>query len=136
MSSPEGALDRFVKAVCATFRTGDPEPLCSRLAPAAVAWHNTDNAEMSAHESLNGLAGLNDMVDDLHVDVTEQGELAGGGFLRFVIVGTMRATRWVVAAHNCVFVRFDSDGLVTRMDEYIDPKFSAQLAVESAADLP
>lgn len=134
--SSEDALDSFVDAVCATFRTGDPGPLRGRLAPAAVAWHNTDNAEMSAHESLEGLAGLTAFVDDLHVEVVDRGGRPGGGFMRFVIVGTVRTSGVQVAAHNCVFVRFDAQGLVTRMDEYIDPKFSAQLAVESGAGGP
>src|SRR4051794_39014833 len=108
---------------------GDPDALVERLAPGAVLWHNSDHRDMDAVAGVQAITGLHALVDDLRVDVVARAELPDGFVLRYVLRGEVKAAATPFAAHQCVVVRV-VDGLITRIDEYVDPTMLAQLGVE------
>lgn len=121
------ALDRFVVAFRDAFDAGDPAPLVGALAPGAVLWHNTDGIEMDAAVACAGVSALAERVDELRIEVHEAHPVTDGGYVRFTVRGRVKSSGRALAARNCVFVRFDAHGLVTRMDEYVDPTFTEQV---------
>ena len=96
------------------------------LAPGAVVWHNDDKIEIDAVENMKRLPGLHQLVDGVDVDVLQCEPLESGWLQRFVLRGTVRSNGNALEAHNCVVVHV-ADGLITRIDEYVDPTFGAQL---------
>lgn len=119
------SAERFIDGFRQAFATGDPRHLGAVLAPGALLWHNDDGLEVEAAGALGGIAGLARMVDGLHVEVVEGTDR----FVRFTVRGTVCATGQKLAARNCVFFELDEDGLVRRMDEYVDPTFTTQLGL-------
>jgi ketosteroid isomerase-like protein len=124
--------EQLADAVVAILERGDPAVLRRHLAPGAVLWHNSDDREVDAHDAVGSVAGLHALVDGVHVDVLRRAEIPDGFVQRFVVRGTVRATRTALAAHNCV-VATTAGGRITRMDEYVDPTFEAQLGLAAGA---
>jgi ketosteroid isomerase-like protein len=123
------SFEQFVSGFTEAFAEGDPAHLVAVLAPDAVLWHNNDGVEMDAVTAAGGITALASRVDNLHVHVSEGAATGNRGYVRFTVRGTVRGTHRELAARNCVFVEFASDGSVTRMDEYVDPTFSSQLGL-------
>ena len=118
--------DPTLAALNAAIETGDADGVIALLAPGAIAWHNDDKVEMDAAANMKRLLGLHQLVDDIAVEVLQTETLDAGFLQRFVLRGTVRSNGNALAAHNCVVVHVDG-GLVTRIDEYVDPTFGAQL---------
>jgi ketosteroid isomerase-like protein len=115
-------LDALNAALC----SASVDDVIDHFAPGAVAWHNDDKIEIDAVENLKRVPGLHQLVDGVGVDVLQVEPLESGWLQRFVLRGTVRSTGNQLAAHNCVVVHL-SDGLITRIDEYVDPTMGAQL---------
>jgi hypothetical protein len=120
--------ERLADATVAILETGDPEVLRRHLAPGAVLWHNSDDTAVDAAEAVGSVSGLHGLVDGVHVEILQRAPLPDGFLQRFVVRGTVRSTGGPLAAHNCV-VATTADGRITRMDEYVDPTFEAQLGL-------
>jgi ketosteroid isomerase-like protein len=106
--------------------TGESDDFLACLAPGAVVWHNHDDLEVDAIDNLKGIGMLQEMVDGVRVDVVRRAEIPGGEFAQVVMRGTVKATGRQLAGRNCLFV-FETDGKITRIDEYVDPTFVQQL---------
>jgi hypothetical protein len=113
-------------ALNAALRSASVDEVIGHLAPGAVAWHNDDKVEIDAVENMKRLPGLHQLVDGVDVDVLQLEPLESGWLQRFVLRGTVRSTGGALAAHNCIVVHL-ADGLITRIDEYVDPTLGAQL---------
>ena len=113
-------------ALNAALRSASVDDVIDHLAPGAVVWHNDDKVEIDAVENMKRLPGLHQLVDGVDVDVLQLEPLDSGWLQRFVLRGTVRSTGGALAAHNCVVVHL-ADGLITRIDEYVDPTLGAQL---------
>ena len=112
--------------------TGDGDEFAARLAPGAVVWHNYDNLEIGATDNMNNIGLLQEMVADLRVDVLRRAEFPGGAFQQVVIRGTVRASGRQLAAQNCIIV-LETDGKITRIEEYVDPTVGQQLSAPAEA---
>jgi ketosteroid isomerase-like protein len=113
-------------ALNAALRSGDVDEVLGYLAPGAVVWHNDDKIEIDAAENMKRLPGLHQLVDGLDVDIVQCSPTPSGWLQQFVLRGTVRSSGNALAAHNCVVVHVAA-GLITRIDEYVDPTFGAQL---------
>ena len=126
-SSAEGlAAVAAADAVLDVLRSGDPSAADQVLAPGAVLWHNDGTGEVSATEGFAAVAGLHARVAGLRVEVVAAAQLEDGAVIRYEVTGRVRDTGTGLTARNCIFVTV-SDGLVTRIDEYVDPTFGRQL---------
>jgi hypothetical protein len=117
-----------VQALNDALESGSAEVATPFLAVGAVLWHNDDKVEMDAAEGIGRIAGLHALVDDVCVDVVHGEPIATGWLQRIVLRGTVREGGAALAAHNCAVVQV-ADGLITRIDEYVDPTLLAQLGV-------
>lgn len=123
-----GVAPAAVGALNEALESGSPDAATAFLAPGAVLWHNDDKVEMDAVEGIGRVTGLHALVDDVRVDVVQLEQVSTGWLQRIVLRGTVRSSGRELAAHNCAMIH-DSDGLITRIDEYVDPTMLDQLGV-------
>jgi ketosteroid isomerase-like protein len=119
--------DDLAAAFAALLVTGDPASITDHLAPGAVIWHNHDRKDVDAIENMANIAVLGRLVDDLAVEQRYLATTDDGFVLQFVTLGTVRASGKPFEMHNCVVVLRGDDGLITRIEEYVDPTTGSQL---------
>lgn len=121
-------FDRLADVLVGLLESGSPAVVLGCLAPGAVLWHNSDKHEGDAATGMLAVAGLHGLVAQVRVEVVERAELPDGFLQRFVLRGVVKDSGAPLAAHQCILVRVDGT-LITRIDEYVDPTFGAQLGV-------
>jgi ketosteroid isomerase-like protein len=120
--------EELAAAFDAALTGGEPDAFVAALAPGAVVWHNTDHNEVDARENMAGIAMLSQLVDDLeneHVLFTPTDD---GFVLAYATRGKVRSNGNPFEMHNCLVVTTTDDGLISRIDEYVDPTVGAQFA--------
>jgi ketosteroid isomerase-like protein len=123
-----GKVPGAVRALKEALGSGVPDAALAVLAPGALLWHNADKFEMDAAEGIRRVAGLHELVDDVHVDVIHSEAMSTGWFQRIVLRGRVRGSGRDLAAHNAAVIRLSGDR-ITRIDEYVDPTMLVQLGV-------
>jgi ketosteroid isomerase-like protein len=114
-----------------SFDTGDRSLFEAMFAPDCVNWHNSDKLVVPAI-GFDGVGALRQLVDNLHADIIQHETFASGHMIRIAIRGTVRSSGGPLDAHNCIVLTVDGDGRITRIDDYVDPTFVAQILPESA----
>lgn len=115
-------LDRFYTAL-ARKDLGGARACCD---PEARFWHNFDAVAQDLEQASRGWQGLFDVFEE-HRIADVRREVIPGGYVQrhqFLLRGKDRVLK---AKPCCIFVRLE-DGLISRLDEYID--LSGDLAVE------
>lgn len=114
--------DRFMAAI----QGGDVEAVRACYAPDAKIWHNNDGLEQTVEQNLKVLAWFARTLPGRHYRVTRREALSDGFVQQHVLEATLPdGTPWSLDA--CVIVRM-KDGLVTRLDEYLDSAQTAALS--------
>jgi ketosteroid isomerase-like protein len=115
---------RFIAAI----QAGDVDAVRGCYAPDAKIWHNHDGLEQTVDQNLRAVKWFVRTLPDRFYRVQRVEPLPDGFVQQHVLEATLPdGTRWAMDA--CVVVRM-ADGLITRLDEYID---SAKAAALSAA---
>lgn len=123
--TPEDYLD-FGEAFVVAIQSGEADEVRRFYAPDAKLWHNTDGVEQTVEQNLKALAWFKRNLPDRNYRVLRREALADGFMQQHVLEATLPdGTRWSLDA--CVVVRV-KDGLITRLDEYIDGVRTADLA--------
>jgi ketosteroid isomerase-like protein len=113
--------EKFVVAV----QRGDVEGVRACYAPDAKLWHNTDNIEQTVDQNMAVLGWFIRTLPDRHYRVLRREALPDGFLQQHVLEATLPdGTRWKMDA--CVVVKV-KDGLITRLDEYLDSAQSGKL---------
>jgi ketosteroid isomerase-like protein len=120
--------DEIAGAFDGALEGGDPERFVALLAPGAIVWHNHDRKEVDARENMAAIGMLSQLVDNLKNERVLLSPTDTGFVLQFVVRGTVRSSGNDFEMQNCVVVTTTDDGLVSRIDEYVDPTVGAQLA--------
>lgn len=115
------AAARFAAAT----RGHDPAAFTTICAPGAVTWHNFDEVEVSPEQTVQTLAWLHRAVPDLTWTDVALAPTPTGFVTQTVMTGT--APGGPLRVHTCVVVHLDHSGLVTRVEEYLDPAQTAVL---------
>jgi len=102
----------------AASRGDDPDAQQAVYAPGAVVWHNFDEIELDAQDATKNGAWLKRTVPDLAYEDQPVVPTATGYVARSVLTGT--APGGPLRLHSCLVVTLDDDGLITRIDEYLD----------------
>jgi ketosteroid isomerase-like protein len=124
------ATPREIAAALHTaLETGQVDGLAPLLADDAVVWHNSDRLALTKGQALPRIGGAANMADAVHVEVVSRQETADGFLEQIVLRGTVRSTGSPLELHNCLVVSL-RNGLVTRIDEYVDPNVTAQIKPE------
>lgn len=113
--------ERFVGYV----QAGDGEAMRSCYAPDAKIWHNTDNVEQTIDDNIKVLNWFVQTLPDRNYRVLRREPLKDGFVQQHILEATLPdGTPWKMDA--CVVVRM-KDGLIVRLDEYLDSAAGAKL---------
>ena len=124
MPSHQEIVDAFDDAI-----TGkNADAFVAALAPGAVVWHNHDRKEVDARENMAAVAMLGQLIDGLENEHIHLASIDDGFMLQFATRGTVKSSGNPFEMQNCLIVRTNADGLITRIDEYVDPTVGAQLS--------
>lgn len=121
MTDPLSVQAGYARAL----RAGDAGAATAMFAPGGVIWHNYDDREVPADRASRVLTVLRDAMPDLDWEDVAVEATPSGFVWRAVVVGT--AAGGPVRAHTCMVVTVSSDGLIERLDEYLDPAAMAPL---------
>jgi ketosteroid isomerase-like protein len=122
MATTDELIEGFDKGI-----TGTPDAMTATFAPGAVVWHNYDRKEVDAVENMGSVTMLSQIVRDMSMEHLRVEEFPGGFLYQFALKGTVVASGNPFEMHNVVIASV-ADGLITRIDEYVDPTVGAQLA--------
>ena len=106
-------------------RTNDADLYRSLCAPDAITWHNFDELEVDTEQTVRTVAWLHRTVPDLEWSDVSLLATPTGWVSQTVIRGT--APGGPLRVHSCVIVTLNDDGLVQRVEEYLDPSQTAVL---------
>ena len=120
--------DEMLTAFDSALEGRDPDPLLAVLAPGAIMWHNHDRKEVDARDNMAAIGMLPQLVDGLKNEHLLYAPIDNGFVLRFVTRGTVRSNGNEFEMQNCIIVTTNEDGMISRMDEYVDPTVGAQLS--------
>jgi hypothetical protein len=120
--------DELVAAFDDAITGKDADAFVAALAPGAIVWHNHDRKEVDARENMGAIAMLGQIVDGLENEHVRLAPIDNGFMLQFVTKGTVRASGKPFEMQNCLIVSTTGDGLISRIDEYVDPTVGAQLS--------
>ena len=114
--------ERFMGAI----QAGDVETVAACYAPDAKIWHNHDGLEQTVEENLKSLKWFIRTLPDRHYRVLRREALSDGFLQQHVLEATLPGgVKWAMDA--CVVIRI-KDGLITRLDEYLDSARAAELS--------
>jgi len=120
--------DQMATAFDAALTGRDPDDFVALFAPGAIVWHNHDRKEVDARENMAAIGMLGQLVENLKNERVLLSPTDNGFVLQFVIRGSVRSSGNDFEMQNCVVVTTTDDGLISRIDEYVDPTVGAQLA--------
>lgn len=113
--------ERFVGAI----QSGDTATVRACYAPDAKLWHNNDGVEQTVDQNMKVLDWFIRTLPDRNYRVLRREALPDGFMQQHVLEATLPdGTKWAMDA--CVVCRV-KDGVITRLDEYLDSAKSAAL---------
>jgi ketosteroid isomerase-like protein len=113
--------DRFITGV----QAGDQDGVRACYAPDAVIWHNFDNVEQTVDQNMRSLRWFARTLPDRRYRVLRREAIKDGFMQQHVLEATLPdGTAWAMPA--CV-VAMVEDGLIARLDEYLDSAHAAVL---------
>lgn len=122
-SHPTVALvDRLLGAICAA----DLDGARACYAPDVRIWHNFDEVSQTVEENLRVLSWMSKRLHDRTYAVTRRELLADGLLQQHVLTGTVVATG-AAFRMPAVIIFTVADGLITKLEEYLDTAQAAAL---------
>jgi ketosteroid isomerase-like protein len=113
--------ERFLTGV----QAGDQETVRDCYAPYARIWHNFDDVEQTVDQNMRVLGWFARTLPNRRYRVVRREALKDGFVQQHVLEATLPdGTAWAMPA--CVVVTV-KDGLITRLDEYLDSAHAAVL---------
>jgi uncharacterized protein len=109
----------------AASRANDAAAYTALCAPGATTWHNFDELEVTTEQTIGTIAWLHRTVSDLAWTDVSLLPTPHGWVSQTIMSGT--APGGALRVHSCVIVTLDDDGLVQRVEEYLDPRQTAVL---------
>ena len=122
----ETELLAFAERFMAGIESADVEAVRACYAPDAVIWHNNDRIEQTVEQNLKVLSWFARKLPGRRYRVVRREALKDGFLQQHVLEATLPdGAAWSMSA--CVVVRM-CDGLVIRLDEYLDSAEAAALS--------
>lgn len=123
--SDDKDIHEFSDRFSAALERGDGEAARAFYAPDARIWHNFDDYEQSVDENLRTLAWMHRKLPVRTYNILRREILHDGWIQQHVLEATLPDGRPFRMAACCVVQM--KDGLITRLDEYLDPAQAAVL---------
>jgi ketosteroid isomerase-like protein len=118
--------DRFF----ATIERGDGDALDALWADDAVVWRQGGGRERDKPRGLKVIQWFVDATADRRYEVLDR-QLFDGGFLQQHNVHAHTKDGTPLSFRACLVIKVGADGLITRIDEYLDPADLAALSQAS-----
>ena len=122
-TDPEAVVGRFFAAI----EAADVETLQGLYHPAARVWHNNDDLEQDVAANLRVLRWVTRNVRELRYDEIRRTLTADGRVLQQHVLRGVGPSGAEVAIPAAIIFTVDADGLVTRIEEYLDSGATAAL---------
>jgi len=114
--------NRFIAAI----QLSDIDTVRASYAPDAKIWHNHDGIEQTVDQNMKSLGWFMRKIPDRHYRVLRVEALKDGYVQQHVLEATLPdGTSWAMPA--CVVIKME-DGVITRLDEYLDSGQAAALS--------
>jgi uncharacterized protein len=117
-------LDRLMAAIS----RGDVAAASACYAPDARIWHNFDGLEQSVAENMRTLAWMDKRLSGRNYEIVSRHAFDGGFVQQHVLTGTLNNGA-AFRMPACIVVRV-ADGLITRLDEYLDTAHTQALRLK------
>ena len=115
----------FARKFVGAIQSGDTATVRACYHPDAKLWHNNDGIEQTVDQNMKVLDWFIRALPDRNYRVTRLEALPDGFMQQHVLEATLPdGTKWAMDA--CVVVKMEN-GVITRLDEYIDSAKSSQL---------
>jgi len=115
----------FAKKFVDAIQAGDTATVRACYHPDAKLWHNTDGIEQTVDQNMKVLDWFIRTLPDRNYRVTRREALSDGFLQQHVLEATLPdGTKWAMDA--CVVIRIEN-GLITRLDEYLDSAQAGKL---------
>jgi len=124
-TSDTAAIAAAADAFFAAIEAGDTEALGRLYHPDAKVWHNYDQIEQSVEENMKVLRFIVRTLSDRRYEEIRRIVLDDGFVQQHVLRGTTPRGKLEMPAMVRVWI---ADGLVTRIEEYLDPAGAAILS--------
>ena len=118
-------ISAFSNRFLAALERGDPAEVRSFYAPDALIWHNFDNVAQTIDENLKLLGWMSRKLPQRHYRVVRREILSDGWVQQHVLEATLPDGK-PFEMHACCVITM-KDGVITRLDEYLDPAQAAPL---------
>ena len=115
----------FADRLMDVLERGDREAARAMYSPDAKFWHNYDNVEQTVDENMKLLEWMSRKAPKRHYRVVRRELLPDGWFQQHVLEATLANGRDMRMFACCAITV--KDGLVTRVEEYLDPAQAAVL---------
>jgi len=114
-ASPLELVDRLIRGI----EAGDLAAVRSVYAPDVIVWAGFDDRERDVDSSLGVLEWLLSVSTERRYEIVRRIEIEGGVLQQHVLHATTRAGK-TFSMPACLVIRVER-GLITRVDEYLDP---------------
>jgi ketosteroid isomerase-like protein len=115
----------------AAIESGDPDAIRTCYAPDARIWHNFDGIEQTVDENLKVLVWMKPRLLNKRYDVQRREALPSGFMQQHILRGELiDGSPFEMPA--CVICQV-SDGLITRLEEYLDTAQSSLLRQQTVS---
>jgi ketosteroid isomerase-like protein len=115
----ENEMNALADRMACAYEQGDLDGVAACYAPDAILWHNFDGSEQTVAEQLDATRWLGENLRDLKYEVVARHFWDDGYVQQQVVHGTLIKNGEPFAMPTCMNVTV-RDGLVTRLDEYLD----------------
>jgi ketosteroid isomerase-like protein len=120
--------EKFVAAIAA----GDLEAVRACYAPDARIWHNFDGINQTVDENLKTLSWMTRKLFKRRYEILRREVLPTGFIQQHILRGELPDGR-PFEMPACIICQVSDEGLITRLEEYLDPAQAAVLSEPSAA---
>jgi ketosteroid isomerase-like protein len=115
----ENEMNALADRMARAYEQGDLDGVAACYSPDAILWHNFDGSEQTVAEQLDATRWLGENLRDLKYEVVARHFWDDGYVQQQVVHGTLIKNGEPFAMPTCMNVTV-RDGLVTRLDEYLD----------------
>ena len=116
--SDEQKLEHHRKFAAAT-NAGQPDITMSMCVEGALVWHNFDDKSVPYASTGKTLTRMHAIIPNLRWETRAVATTSTGWMWQAAICGT--APGGEICAHSVMIVKLNDEGLITQLDEYIDP---------------